>query len=79
MKNVLAILLGSLLFTGIASAAEGAVSFTSLDKDSNGKISKQEAQANAEVAEVFSYADKDGDGNLTSEEFDVAMGEGEPE
>ena len=42
--------------------------FESLDKDSDGKISKAEAAANANVSQQFSRYDKNGDGFIEKDE-----------
>jgi len=52
-------------------AVEGkkeAASFESLDKDTDGRISKTEAEANAKISQQFSMYDKNGDGYIDKEE-----------
>lgn len=44
-------------------------SFESLDKDSNGKVSINEATEHDALFVAFKNLDKDKDGNLTKEEF----------
>ncbi|WP_456445288.1 hypothetical protein [Thiolapillus sp.] len=63
-KNVLTIL-GTLF---AASAIAGGA-FTALDRDMNGKISKQEASAIPSLAEQWDSLDKDASGDLSKKEF----------
>jgi hypothetical protein len=52
-------------------AVEGqkeAASFESLDKDTDGRISKTEAEANAKVSQQFSMYDTNGDGFIDKDE-----------
>ena len=48
-----------------------APSFMQLDADSDGRISKEEALADARVAERFDEADSDSDGYLSLSEFSL--------
>jgi len=43
--------------------------FVTLDSDSDGKVSKEEAAANTSFASNFSALDKDSDGFVTKKEF----------
>ena len=54
--------------TGAATAAESA-SFEALDKNSDGKISMDEASANDKVFVAFKKLDTDKDGALSKAEF----------
>ena len=51
---------------------EGAASFESLDTNSDGRISKTEAEANANVKAQFSSYDLNGDGYIERSEVDRA-------
>lgn len=51
---------------------EGAASFESLDTNSDGRISKTEAEANANVKAQFSSYDLNGDGYIERTEVDRA-------
>jgi Ca2+-binding EF-hand superfamily protein len=53
-----------------ANDAAQSSAFKALDKDQNGSISTEEAQAAPVVARSFSSADKNHDGTLSREEFD---------
>lgn len=48
--------------------------FETLDKNSDGKISMDEAKASSTVAASFQSADKNGDGALTKTEFGAYFG-----
>ena len=48
--------------------------FTSLDKDGNGALSKEEASADSRLAAVFEQIDTDSDGQITRAEFDKYQG-----
>ena len=48
---------------------ESADIFKTVDADADGKVSKQEAAANASFASNFSALDKDSDGFVTKSEF----------
>ncbi|ALQ06583.1 MULTISPECIES: EF-hand domain-containing protein [Pseudoalteromonas] len=52
-----------------SSAAYAAVDFASFDIDSDGVITKQEAQVNAQLVKLFDDLDTDGNGELSKEEF----------
>lgn len=47
----------------------GGQTWASVDTDSDGAISKQEAQVNAGLAQIFDQADGNGDGKLTPDEY----------
>lgn len=50
------------------SESEGPA-FMGLDSDGDGRLSQEEAQADARVAEAFRSLDTDSDGYLTIDEF----------
>lgn len=52
-----------------AQSDSDAPSFVQLDVNADGRISMEEAKADARVAERFPEADKDRDGHLSLEEF----------
>ncbi len=54
------------------SPQQGAASFESLDTNSDGRISKTEAEANANVKAQFSSYDLNGDGYIERSEVDRA-------
>ncbi len=54
------------------SPQQGAASFESLDTNSDGRISKTEAEANANVKSQFSSYDLNGDGYIERSEVDRA-------
>ena len=60
-----------MLIAGSAFAQSGsdAPSFTQIDANADGRISTEEARADARVAERFQDADTDRDGYLSLEEF----------
>ncbi|PKV14634.1 hypothetical protein [Xanthomonas prunicola] len=47
----------------------GGQTWASVDTDSDGAISKQEAQVNAGLAQIFDQADGNADGKLTPDEY----------
>ncbi|MEE7566256.1 EF-hand domain-containing protein [Xanthomonas sp. Kuri4-3] len=47
----------------------GGQTWASVDTDSDGAISKQEAQVNAGLSQIFDQADGDGNGKLTPDEY----------
>ncbi len=47
----------------------GGQTWASVDTDSDGAISKQEAQVNAGLSQIFEQADGNADGKLTPEEY----------
>ncbi|HET9472585.1 MAG TPA: hypothetical protein VFO82_01755 [Steroidobacteraceae bacterium] len=51
---------------------EKGTSFESLDKDSDGRISKTEAEANAKVSQQFAMYDKNGNGFIEKDEVTSA-------
>jgi Ca2+-binding EF-hand superfamily protein len=53
-------------------AQQQGATFESLDKDSDGRISKTEAAANANVSAQFSRYDKNGNGFIEKDEVTVA-------
>ena len=75
MKSVGTILLLLLAaFATPAFAQSGAPDFRGLDADNDGRVSLDEAQADARVAEQFRMADTDRDGYLSAEEFSAVWG-----
>jgi EF hand len=52
--------------------AQQGATFESLDKDSDGRISKAEAAANASVSQQFSKYDQNGDGFIERSEVSAA-------
>lgn len=56
-------------FANTAALAQASNSFESLDKNSDGKISLDEASANDKLFTVFKGLDTNKDGALTREEF----------
>ncbi len=52
-----------------SGASGGGQTWASVDTDSSGAISKQEAQVNAGLAQIFDQADADGNGQLTPDEY----------
>ncbi|HFC53108.1 MAG TPA: EF-hand domain-containing protein [Gammaproteobacteria bacterium] len=52
-----------------AAALAGGLSFTELDTDGDGAISKAEAAGSATLAPLFADADSNGDGKLDKDEF----------
>ena len=55
--------------TVFAQSGSDAPSFMQIDANADGRISKEEARADARVAERFQEADTDRDGHLSLEEF----------
>lgn len=66
-KKTLAIMLATCAPTVVL--AQTTVTFESLDKNSDGKISIQEATANDEIFVAFKKLDTNKDGMLSKEEF----------
>ncbi len=64
-KKIILTILGTLF---AASAIAGGA-FAVLDRDMNGKISKQEASALPSLAEQWDSLDKDASGDLSKKEF----------
>lgn len=73
MRNKIAILLGMILASSVAIAADNQ-KFEELDSDGNGQLSATEA---AEAGVDVQSADTDGDGAVSKEEYQAAM-ESEP-
>lgn len=75
MKTSLAILCAAALISGAAVAGDdekrdaGRSSFASLDADSDGKISKDEASGNASLSASFDRLDSNSDGYVSKKEF----------
>lgn len=53
----------------MAQSESDGPSFMQLDADGDGRLSQQEAQADARVAEAFRSLDTDSDGYLSIDEF----------
>lgn len=68
MKHSLSVLI-SLGIALAAAAAEQKPSFESLDKNSDGKISLNEASSNDPLFVAFKNLDENKDGELTKQEF----------
>ncbi|MGD6304044.1 EF-hand domain-containing protein [Xanthomonas citri pv. citri] len=51
------------------ASSGGGQTWASVDTDSDGAISKQEAQVNAGLAKIFDQADGNTDGKLTPDEY----------
>jgi hypothetical protein len=60
----------------IAYAQDPALVFGALDRNSDGMVDQQEAQANELVTEYFADADTDNNGTLSAAEFTAAFGAG---
>ena len=58
---------------GSSSDAGSAAAFARADKNKDGKLSPEEAQALPAVAERFRQIDTDGDGAISRAEFDQAV------
>jgi Ca2+-binding EF-hand superfamily protein len=69
MSTRLVTALASFAIAGAAAAADQKVSFESLDKNSDGKVSLNEATVNDALFVAFKDLDKNKDGELTKEEF----------
>ncbi len=52
----------------------GPATFTELDSDGDGRISRDEAALDARLAQSFSTHDKDGDGSLSLAEYQAGHG-----
>ncbi len=52
-----------------SGASGGGQTWADVDTDSDGAISKQEAQVNAGLSQIFSQADADHNGKLTPDEY----------
>lgn len=55
--------------TRTTDTAPRALSFSDLDVNADGKVSKDEAGADARLTSHFAQVDRDGDGQLTQTEF----------
>lgn len=55
------------------SSAGGQHSFSQLDADRNGYLSKSEVDSDSWAKNKLGTADKDGDGRISSAEFDASM------
>ena len=51
------------------ASSSGGQTWTSVDTDGDGAISKQEAQVNAGLAQIFDQADSNADDELTQDEY----------
>lgn len=75
MKGPLTILCAAALLSGAAIAGDDdksdgkGSSFASLDADSDGKISKDEASGNASLTASFDKLDSNADGYVSKKEF----------
>jgi len=68
--NILKLML--LSTTALLSACATLGSFSSLDKDADGRISRQEAARSDDLASAFDYGDSNQDGYLSPHEYDNA-------
>ncbi len=66
-KSILTLITTGLFFS--AAAMAGGLSFTELDANGDGVISKDEAASSATLSPLFTDADRNGDGNLDKDEF----------
>ncbi len=66
-KRVLTLAAIGLFFS--AAAMAGGLSFTELDANGDGTISKDEAASSATLAPLFADADRNADGKLDKDEF----------
>ncbi|BAO45547.1 EF-hand domain-containing protein [Thiolapillus brandeum] len=64
-KKIVLTILGTLF--AVSAVAGGA--FSALDRDMNGRISKQEASAIPSLSEQWDSLDKDASGDLSKEEY----------
>nr|WP_136249510.1 EF-hand domain-containing protein [Ningiella ruwaisensis] len=72
-KTVLFPVASTVLALGIASfSMANEDTFTSLDTNEDGVISKEEAQAHSTLASMFDDVDANGDGVITYDEFSTA-------
>ncbi|MBN6151309.1 EF-hand domain-containing protein [Xanthomonas sp. AmX2] len=55
--------------TQSSASGGGGQTWADVDTDSDGAISKQEAQVNAGLTQIFAQADGDADGKLTPDEY----------
>ena len=65
----------ALAFIALATSSTvfAAVNFDSFDKDGDGVITKNEAQANSQLVRLFDKLDTDGNGELSKEEFSTVQ------
>jgi len=78
-RKLLPVVLALTLSVAAAQAAEenptssAEETFKSLDKDSDGRLSKSEAASDRSLARTFAYLDADGNGYLTLREYTAHM------
>jgi Ca2+-binding EF-hand superfamily protein len=78
MKQIITFLSGLALSTAAAVAISGEdaqAKFVELDADSNGLISKEEAQADSDLANRFDELDLDGNGYVSYSELSAGHDE----
>jgi hypothetical protein len=66
------VLAGPVVAAGMSGGSAGTTatpSFNDLDKDGNGKVSRQEAEGSAELINQWSQADSNGDNTIDRAEF----------
>ena len=79
IRQLLPVVLALTLSVAAAHAAEdkptssAEETFKSLDKDSDGRLSKSEAASDKSLARTFAYLDGDGNGFLTLREYTAHM------
>jgi hypothetical protein len=77
MRNVTSLLIPAaiaLAFSGAAQAAGDVPGFNEMDKNSDGQLTRAEAQGNPKLADQFAQVDDNGDGNLSRAEYLAIMG-----
>jgi Ca2+-binding EF-hand superfamily protein len=72
MRNITNAIIAALLASGSAAAAD-APEFTSIDKDKNGYVSREEARTTPEIMELFARVDSNKDGQLSAAEYSAAV------